>query len=389
MAAFSVVVCGGGIAGMEAILRLRRLAGDRLDITLVCPDDDLVYRPLTVLEPFDRDAAMRYPIAQIVADTGVHWLQDSLDWLDREQRIVHTSDGASLAYDALVLAIGGSELDTSPYADTFTGRDGGRLYRSIVEDIQAGRLSQLAFVLPPGPSWPLPLYELALITARFARDGGHPLHITFALSDSQPLLVLGPDAAARITQLLTQAGIDLQANTHPRLAAAGRLNLHPSDPDLEFDRIVTLPLIEGPNVAGIPGFALDRFLHVDEYCRVLDTDGRIFAAGDATNLPVKQGGISAQQADTAAAGMVHLAGLGPAAQPLRPRIDATLLTGAAPLYVSAHVIDGQGWRATFHDRPPWPAGEKLIAEELGPYLRTAAHEPPAASSRQAAPRPLL
>ena len=96
----------------------------------------------------------------------------------------------------------------------------------------------------------------------------------------------------------------------------------------------------------------------------------MFAAGDATDLTVKQGGVGAQQADTAAAGIVHLAGLGDAPQPLHPQIRATLITGGAPVYVSAHLIAGQGWRTTLHEQPPWPPDEKVIAEELGPYLRS-------------------
>jgi sulfide:quinone oxidoreductase len=229
------------------------------------------------------------------------------------------------------------------------------------------------------------------MTARFAHYGGHTVHITFAIADSRPLAVLGDEAGDRITSLLADIGITLHTGTQPLISAPGHLTLHPGQADLEVDRIVTVPTISGPNIPGIPGFALDRFLHIDEHCRVLDTGGRIFAAGDATNLPVKQGGISAQQADTAAAGIVHLAGLGPAAQPLRPHIDATLLTGAAPLYLSAYVINGQGWRATFHDQPPWPPGEKIIAEELGPYLRdvdTQGLEGPS-TDRDLRPQPLL
>jgi sulfide:quinone oxidoreductase len=134
------------------------------------------------------------------------------------------------------------------------------------------------------------------------------------------------------------------------------------------DRIISLPTIGGPNVRGIRGFAVDRFLHVDEYCRVLDTGGRIYAAGDATDLPVKHGGLGAQQADTAAAGIAHLAGAGPTPERLRPRIEASLMTGESALYLSAYLIDGAGWRARIHDEPPWPAGQKVVAEELGPFL---------------------
>jgi NADPH-dependent 2,4-dienoyl-CoA reductase/sulfur reductase-like enzyme len=74
--------------------------------------------------------------------------------------------------------------------------------------------------------------------------------------------------------------------------------------DLRPDLIVTVPRITGPNVRGIPGDAQDRFLRVDEHCRVTGAGGRIYAAGDATHLPVKHGGVGAQQADTAAASIV-------------------------------------------------------------------------------------
>ena len=57
MAGFAVVICGGGIAGIEGLLRLRRLAGDQLDMILLSPADYLVYRPLAVLEPFAAGAA--------------------------------------------------------------------------------------------------------------------------------------------------------------------------------------------------------------------------------------------------------------------------------------------------------------------------------------------
>jgi NADH dehydrogenase FAD-containing subunit len=80
MSRFSVVVCGGGVAGMEAVLRLRRLAGDQLDITLVSASDTLVYRPLSVLEPFGAALVLRYPVARIVSDTGIRWIRETFGW---------------------------------------------------------------------------------------------------------------------------------------------------------------------------------------------------------------------------------------------------------------------------------------------------------------------
>ena len=107
---------------------------------------------------------------------------------------------------------------------------------------------------------------------------------------------------------------------------------------------------------------------INERCVVPSTDGRVFAAGDVTDFPVKQGGIGAQQADTAAAGIAHLAGLADRPAPLNPVIRGVLLTGARPLYVAARVIDGLGWQSEVYEQPPWPAEEKIVAEELGSYL---------------------
>lgn len=52
MADFRVVICGGGIAAVEGLLRLRALAGDAVEVQLIAPNDELVYRPLAVGQPF-------------------------------------------------------------------------------------------------------------------------------------------------------------------------------------------------------------------------------------------------------------------------------------------------------------------------------------------------
>lgn len=80
------------------------------------------------------------------------------------------------------------------------------------------------------------------------------------------------------------------------------------------------------------------------------------------------GGLGAQQADTAAAGIAHLAGAAASPGPLMPVIRSTLLTGDKPLYLVARVERGLGWSSKVHEHPPWPGDHKVVAEELGPYL---------------------
>ena len=363
---FDVVVCGGGVAGVEALLRLRQLGGERMRLTLVSPDRDLVYRPLAVLEPFASSGVRRYPLERITADVGARWVRDGVSSVDPESRAVHTEGGATLRYDALLLAIGARESSPYEHAYVFTDRDAGATLRGIVRDVEMGFVNSLAFVLPHEWVWPLPLYELALMTATRARSMNLKPQITFVTSEGRPLKAFGQAGGDVVVRLLEKAGITLHTGVAAQVPAPGVLRL--DGMQVEAERIVTLPKITGRSIRGIP--AGERwFVPIDEWCAVCSTDGRVFAAGDATDFPVKQGGIGAQQADTAAAGIAHIAGLGHRPPALRPMIRGTLLTGGRPLYVAAHVIAGLGWQSEIYERPPWPTEDKIVSEELGPYLR--------------------
>lgn len=363
---FEVVVCGGGVAGVEALLRLRRLGGDRMRLTLVSPDRDLVYRPLAVLEPFAPSGVPRYPLERITADVGARWVRHGLSSVDHASRAVHTDGGATLRYDALLLAIGARESSPYEHVCMFSDREAGATFRGIVRDVEMGFVNSLAFVLPHEWVWPLPLYELALMTAARARSMNLMPQITFITSEGRPLKAFGQAGCDAVVSLLENAGITLHTGVVARVPAPGVLRL--DGMQVEAERIVTLPKITGRAIRGIPAGAR-WFVPIDEWCVVRSRDGRVFAAGDATDFPVKQGGIGAQQADTAAAGIAHIAGLGDRPPALHPVIRGTLLTGERPLYVAAHLIAGLGWQSEVYERPPWPPEDKIVAEELGPYLR--------------------
>jgi sulfide:quinone oxidoreductase len=372
-ARFSVIVVGGGIAGFEALLRLRRLGGHRLDVTLLSPVDELVYEPRTVLAPFTSVRPRRYPVRELAADIGVRWVQDRLDWVDRDGHVVHTGSGRAVHYDALLLALGAHRRPPihgsfePGFVLAFSDRTA-ESYRQIVDRAIAGEITTLLFAAPVGPGWPLPLYELALLTAARLRDAGRTTDLAVAIPEHRPLAAFGGDAGTIVAGLLREAGIAIYSDTTLEDGGATAVRLRPSGTVLHPDRVIMLPRITGPDVRGIPGGGHERFLEVDAYCRVVGTDGHVFAAGDATHYPVKQGGVGAQQADTAAAGIAHLAGLAAPPAPLRPVVQGVLLTGAAPRYLTAHVIATHDWEATLTRSAPWPVDEKIVARELGRYL---------------------
>ncbi|HLM09602.1 MAG TPA: FAD-dependent oxidoreductase [Thermoleophilaceae bacterium] len=364
---FRVVICGGGIAAIEGLLRVRRLAGDALDVTVVAPNAELRYRPLAVDEPFSRRGVRTYPVAAIARRTGAEWVQDALEWLDPDAQVVHTPSGASLSYDALLLAVGARSVRPFEHVTVFDDEHADDAYRGLVQDIEGGYTRSVAIVIPEGPTWLLPAYELALMTAERAGSMGEEgLAVSVVTPEAAPLAVLGEGASSAVAKLLADARVQVHANARPSVPRSRRLLVTPDGPELEVERIVAMPRLEGRPVRNVPTVA-GGFVPVDGLCQVRDLGPRVFAAGDMTDFPVKHGGLGSQMADTAAAGIAALAGQAPAPEPVRPVIRGVLHTGSAPLYLTARSFDGR-IESEATNEPEWPEDEKVVAEELGRFL---------------------
>jgi sulfide:quinone oxidoreductase len=371
MSDFRVVICGGGVAAVEGLLRLRRLAGDRARVKLVAPNRHLVYRPLALAEPFGFGAVLRYPLKRIASDTEAEWLRDSLSGLDVPAKQVLTRAGEKLDYDALLLAVGARLSPASEHVTTLMDADAQAVFEEVVRQIDDGNCRSVGFILPEGPVWPLPLYEFALMTAeRARRHGAENLALAFITSEPEPLEAFGPPTNAVMRQRFLAAGIQLFTKAVAYVPDPHHLIVQPQGVELQLDRIVSMPLITGPGIHGPVGTGARGFIPIDGHCAVPGTNGRVFAAGDVTAFPIKHGGLGAQQADIAAAGIARLAGADVEVATYEPVLRGKLLTGKAPLYFSGRLTSSHTLDADVYERPPWPSDDKIVAEELGPYLRT-------------------
>ena len=161
-----VIILGGGVAALEAMMGLRELAGDRVRVSLVAASEDFVERPMSVAEPFGLGTVRRYPLREIATDFGVRFVHAAAIAVDaREPRLVF-ADGATLAGSTLILAPGARTLAPFPQAITFGMGNSGEAVRELVGDLERGAVRRVAFVAPSLAGWTLPLYELALLTAR-------------------------------------------------------------------------------------------------------------------------------------------------------------------------------------------------------------------------------
>jgi sulfide:quinone oxidoreductase len=312
MRRFKVVIGGSGPAAIEAALVLRRLAGSLVETTLVTPDEDCVHLPMTVMAPFARSGITRYPLADVVGDAGAILRRGTIAAVDPDSREVRTGDGGTLAYDALLVAVGGVQRFPYPRALAYGAPGSEERMHGLIQDMEAGYVKRVAFVVPPGVSWPLPLYELALMTAERASDMCAHVELTLVTPESSPLELFGPDAAHDVGDLLEEAGIVLRTDTH----ADGE--------HLRVDRVVTVPTLTGPRIEGLPHDGAG-FLPVDPHGRVEGAPG-VYAAGDATVFAVKQGGIACQQADAAAEEIAAVAGASIEPRAFTPALRALLVT---------------------------------------------------------------
>ena len=360
---FRVVIAGGGVAGIEAALALRALASGLVTVELASTETTFAYRPLVVSEPFGRGHVHMLDLREITADIGATLRIAGLAGVDNSGSRAIFDDGTSAEYDALVIACGTRRVSAVPGASTFAGPADVETYRRMLDDIDSGDVASVAFVVPHGTVWPLPIYELALMTAR--RPAKHEAELTLVTPEDEPLDVLGPAATRAVSDLLGEHGIRLLAGVLPMGVREGRLTLAPSGA-VEADRFVALPAQHGIELDGVPHVP-GGFIPVDEHGRVQGLT-RVFAAGDITNYSVKQGGIAAQQADAVAQVVAAEAGAAILPEPFRPILRSVLLTGGGPRYLSSHVRNGAELSSVATTQPFWSPADKIVAPFLAPYL---------------------
>ena len=362
-----VVIAGGGVAALEAALALRDLAGDRVTTTLLAPGTTFVYRPARVKEPFGYAVAHTYPLADIAREIGVELVPTGLESLDASRSAVRTAEGNELAYDALVLATGARLRPAFSHGLTIDDSRLDEQLHGLIQDVEGGYVRTIAFVAPSAMPWPLPIYELALMTARRAYDMQTEVAVTIATPEDAPLAVFGDTVSQAVAGLLDENGITVLTSAHASVPEPGVVAIHPGDRTLKVDRVVALPQLYGPATPGLPGGPEGGFIPVDNHCRVRGLEN-VFAAGDATDFPIKFGGIAAQQADTAAAAIAAMAGAPVEPQPFEPELRAVLLGADKPLYLSARVTGGHGSSSQISDEPQWSPPVKIVAKYLAPYL---------------------
>jgi sulfide:quinone oxidoreductase len=357
-----VLIAGGGIAGVEAALAVRAFAGDLGEVLVIDPGRRVIVPGTAPGRAFGMGEGIDLRLADVVDRAGATLLGGRVAAVDAGRHIAALDGGELVSYDALVLAVGARPLAAVPGALTFAGPGDIEAVRGMVDDISRRALRgagvEMAFVVPDGCGWPLAAYELALMTREHleAQDAADPVSISVVTSEDAPLGLFGPDASASVMRSLARARIDVVAGVAARRWGAGRLEIDDGR-SLWAARDIALPVYRGPAIVGLPADA-DGFIPAQEDGRVPGV-ADVWAVGDGTTNPVKQGGVACRQADAAAAAIAH--GFGAAVD------DAPV-----PCGLSAWMWDGRRGRTLpsgrSQDALAWPVA-KIGGRFLAPFLR--------------------
>jgi sulfide:quinone oxidoreductase len=360
-----VVIAGGGFAALEAMIALRRLAGGRVAVVLLSPERELAYPPLSVVEPFGLGEAPRFDLAEIARDHEAELHVDAAESVDTGRRVLRTRSDGELSYDSLLVTTGAEPREAVPGALTFRGSADRPAFEELLADLDAGRARSIAFTVPTGTAWPLPLYELALMTAARADANDVPAHFTLVTAEAEPLGIFGNRASEAVGALLRERGFEVHTSTAPVAFENGSLSVAPTG-TLPADRVVALPQLFGRAPTGLPADH-HGFLPTDQHGQVRGTDD-VYAAGDVTAFPVKQGGIATQQADAAARSIAARAGSPVEAEPFRPVLRGLLLTGDGARFMRSELAGGHGDSSEVSARMLWWPETKVAGQYLSHYL---------------------
>ena len=323
-----VLILGAGTAGtMMANKLVGALDASRgWQVTVVDRDDVHLYQPGLLLLPFGEytpEELVRSRRRTLAPEVDLRLV--GVDAIEPDRRRVRLGDGTWLDYTLLIVASGSRTvaeqtegLTGEGWRDTaheFYSLEGAVALRDSLATFQGGRVvvnfADLPIKCPVAPLEMTFLME-AFLTQRGLREASQIIYATpldAAFTKPVASQVLGGLMAERGVQVESDFLLDgVDGQRRVMSSADGR--------ELEYDLLVTVPLHQGAQVITSSGLGDDLgFLPTDRHTLKARDHERIFALGDATDLPAsKAGSVAHFQAEVLIQNVLsEVAGRGPVA----------------------------------------------------------------------------
>lgn len=295
-----LVVLGAGTAGTMVANKVRKALPD-WSVTVVDRDDVHDYQPGYLFIPFEINTPeeIRKSTRRFLG-RGIRKVMGEIDQVDADSRTVRLADGRTLDYDYLVIATG-----TTPRPDQVPGTVGPEYHRSIGEfytydgaialrdrlrSWRGGRLVMHITELPI--KCPVAPLEFVFLADSWLREQG--LRDQTELVYVTPLdgAFTKPVASRELGRELASRGILVEPDFMiERIDADRRVIVSYDEREIGYDQLVTVPLNMGADFVGSSGLGDDlNFVRVDRHTMRSVVSDRVFALGDAADLPTSKAG---------------------------------------------------------------------------------------------------
>ncbi len=305
-----ILVLGGGFGGLETSFYLRMYLSDQVKVTLVSDRDCFIFRPNSIYVPFGLDPEkLKIGLQKPLKRKNITLVKAKVQEINVAGKIVH-ADGLKLPYDFLVIATGAEVrpeevpgLKENAH-NIWTTDDMLKLrasFENLRERARAGRQQKVLFLIPPNNKCSGPLYEMVFMLETWLHRNGvrKQVDITWTTFEETYIQVFGPRLHEIVVQEFEQRGV-IGYNKYTVEKVDKNEVVYHNGQHLPFDLLISFP----PYVASTLFSSLpvdDRgFITTNLTTRQVADHSEIYAVGDASDFPVKQGFLAFTQSDAAA-----------------------------------------------------------------------------------------
>jgi sulfide:quinone oxidoreductase len=306
-----ITILGSGFAGLETAFLLRMRLRNRVDLTVVSPDEAFTFRPNTIYVPFGADPSdLVVDLAKPFRRRHVEFVEGRVTGVDPDAHEVTLAGGRTVGYDKLVIATG---ADMRPqeipgladHAATIWTPDSMLGVRDRFERVRAdakdGHRSRVLFVVPPNNKCAGPLYEIVLMFETWLRREGvrDQVEIVWSTFEQSYIQAFGPRLHEVVEREFADRGIEGHTCEAVTDVDAGEAH-YTNGSTRAFDHLIAFP----PYVSSVRYEALPSdergFIETELATRQVVGLPDVYAPGDAGDFPVKQAFLAFLQADTVA-----------------------------------------------------------------------------------------
>jgi sulfide:quinone oxidoreductase len=289
----TVLILGGGVGGVATANRLRKRLDRRHRVILVNREPDFTFAAslLWVMTGSRRPGQIQRPLSRLER-RGIEVVIGDVEAIDPEACTARVA-GRELRADHLVIALG-ADFATDAVPGLAAS---GLTYATLPGAIElAGRLpvitSGRVLVVTAAPLYRCPAapYEAALLIDAGLRARGvrNRVELIIHAAEPAPMGVAGPNASARVKQLLVERAIPYTPSHQIAAAEAGVAHFA-DGAEVTADLIVYMPGITPPAVIADSALAGPAgWIEVDRHTLATAFPG-VYAIGDNTAIPLTIG----------------------------------------------------------------------------------------------------